>query len=929
VAEFQRVEPAERVASQRTIETPAKADVVDAVMEGIASDETTREPTRQRATGSNLPAGQAAEIAASGTSAVEVAPGPGAATPSAGQPDAGSTPAGETMAETAPHQAPAVAPAAETVVREGTTPLPAGPGAAEPSDRAEGSATAGQVPQGGPPAPPSAGLASDAPSATDSPAAGRNPDTGVAATRPYVPEPAVPEAVASSPEAVGKTASPGETTTNAGDLAVKPAEAVAKFDEAAAKPGPSTGATAQPAGRSAKHGEPVWPDPAALLADLEGLTKHEMAYPWAKETVRLLANLGPAMCKGSPEAGTILDSLEVLGGKASIEVSHLQDHAVARQWGQAVHGLQRRLAIWKQINRMGGLAAADAQAPAADSQSMVECLKEIESLTRDSEQGDAWRKYLLLDALRDWAGGKKSPQEPLPGDLAQQLLRRLNQPQVTPHQRQFLSSGPLVALHKEIVRHASGPVDATRLLEDLEHYERSGLPSDAHILAQDCQYLAAGSNEAYRQAAARLEQHYRNANLRLAISAELLNRMVPKRTSEYAKVEETVLGIPVRGQSLIATELAIRMVPDPARVHVALQVSGEVSSSTSSTSGPATFVTDSEAMYVARKPMVIDLRGITLWPTQVDVDQDSRLRHVRTRFEPVPLVGLFARDMARSEYERQRPAADAEAQQKLAARVQERVDREATAQLTDFGHRLHEQLLGPIETMLLDPTLVAAETTPQRAIMRVRLAGHDQLGSHTPRPQAPADSLFSAQIHESLLNNILDRLDLEGQTFTPAELETRIADRLRHAPPQPSEAEQEDVKITFAAQNAVRVRCAQGRIEVTLAVAKLTKASRRWKDFQVRAYYRPDIHGRSIELLRDGVVQLMGSKIPTGSQLALRGVFSKVFSQKSPWEITPKAVTANPNLQGLTFTQFTLDDGWLAVALGPERTAARPGLLRR
>ena len=192
------------------------------------------------------------------------------------------------------------------------------------------------------------------------------------------------------------------------------------------------------------------------------------------------------------------------------------------------------------------------------------------------------------------------------------------------------------------------------------------------------------------------------------------------------------------------------------------------------------------------------------------MDHDSRLRQLRTDFDPVPLVGQFARGVARSQYQRHQPAADAEVQQKLAARVEERVDREATERLTEFGHRLHEKVLGPIEALLLDPTLVAAETTQQRAIMRVRLAGHDQLGAHTPRPQAPGDSLFSVQIHESLLNNVLGRLDLEGQTFTLAELETRIAERLHRPQPKACDPDQEDVKITFAAQNALRLRCAGG-----------------------------------------------------------------------------------------------------------------------
>ena len=66
--------------------------------------------------------------------------------------------------------------------------------------------------------------------------------------------------------------------------------------------------------------------------------------------------------------------------------------------------------------------------------------------------------------------------------------------------------------------------------------------------------------------------------------------------------------------------------------------------------------------------------------------------------------------------------------------------------------------------------MIAAQTTVDRAIMRLRLAGDEQVGSHTPRPQAPADSLASVQIHESVLRNVVERLNLDGRTFTLPQL---------------------------------------------------------------------------------------------------------------------------------------------------------------
>ena len=133
-----------------------------------------------------------------------------------------------------------------------------------------------------------------------------------------------------------------------------------------------------------------------------------------------------------------------------------------------------------------------------------------------------------------------------------------------------------------MIRNTAEAVESNRLLEHLENYERSGLPSDARLLAHDCQFLSVSSGVAQRELGDCFETHYRNANLRVAVSAELLNRMMPKREPEYAPVQDTIQGATVRGQSVTANEISVRMVPDPGLVRMELDVNGEVAAVTRS-----------------------------------------------------------------------------------------------------------------------------------------------------------------------------------------------------------------------------------------------------------------------------------------------------------------------------------------------------------
>jgi len=65
----------------------------------------------------------------------------------------------------------------------------------------------------------------------------------------------------------------------------------------------------------------------------------------------------------------------------------------------------------------------------------------------------------------------------------------------------------------------------------------------------------------------------------------LLNRLIPEQNMELSPVRDTVMRLPVRGQSLTSTDVALRLVPDSNRARMELKVTGEVEAVTSSTSG--------------------------------------------------------------------------------------------------------------------------------------------------------------------------------------------------------------------------------------------------------------------------------------------------------------------------------------------------------
>jgi len=675
--------------------------------------------------------------------------------------------------------------------------------------------------------------------------------------------------------------------------------------------------------------EALWQVPESLLENLKGLTSSSTTKKWANETIHQVRVLGPAVAGGSDESIAILERLTILDRQAMQMAKTLSDRKLAQKLSRTAFALGRRIDIWQEIARLGVPKSIDASiVPELEPEKLAQCLQTLEKITGDSEEGNAWREYLMVDALKNLTNRTSSAGDRVSRQTAQQALARMTQTPLTPHQQKFIVSEPVAALRDELRRWAAEPIGTATVLRDIEIYERTGLPSDARRLAEDCQFLAVSPNEGCRRLAERIDMHYRNASVRIAVTEELLNKLIPEQNWEYAPVEETVLGRPTRGERLMATELSLRMLPDPKRVRLALEVRGEIVSETTSDAGPATFHNDSTARYVARKPLEIDMHGITVWPVEVNVENDTQLTGVNTPLDPIPVLSSFARAAAKAGLDQNRAAASAEVKQKIAAQASDRINVETRERLAKVVDQLNERVFDPLNSLSLDPQMISGETTDKRFTMRLRLAGEDQLGSHTPRPQAPSDSLASFQIHESVINNGIQRLLLDGRTFTLPELSEHIAARLNRPVAWEINPENADVKITFAEKDSIVVRCQEGQVVLTLSIAQLSKGSRKWKNFQIRAFYKPEVNGRSAQLVRDGVIHLMGQRLNTSAQIALRGIFSRALSKNNAWNLLPEPVMKEPKLEYAAVTQFVVDDGWIGISLGPKPvTATRRGRL--
>lgn len=639
------------------------------------------------------------------------------------------------------------------------------------------------------------------------------------------------------------------------------------------------------------------------------------------------------MCgQTSPSDARATEILSLLRARAAdVEslVPEIGERATVIEILRVRHALVRRLDVWEMVPGMVSKELAPTPGKATLDR-LNAAIDELEKITRQAgAEGAQWKRYLALDDLRRMMRSGAMP----PSDtqqLAREIVSRLERTDLTASQRKFVTSRAVVELSAALRPWTLSTLDPGRLLADLERFESTTQASDARRLAND--YLqTTWLTSSTGGLADRLEANYRNANIRLVLTEKLLNRVMPGLSTSTDAVRDQILGIPTRGVSTTSTKVGVKLVPDKERLRIALEANGQVLANTQSTSGPATLRTHSDSFYYARKVVSLDLRGIHTEPAEAEcLGTQTRLRGVETSFDGVPLVGALMENVVRSRHAEKEDEVRSELRRKVESQARRKMDSETEIRLEKVNRALEDRIVRPLEQLSLDPQVISAETTDQRLTMRVRLAGQEQLAGHTPRPRAQSDSLFSLQLHQSVFNNICEQLKLNGRTFRLPELRQHIISSLNLENSPFMNDTDRDVAITFADQDAIRVRCEDGRMELSLAVARMTHEDTTWKNFQVRVFYRPEVEGLQARLVRDGIVQLVGGR-QLRSQIALRGIFSKVFAKERDLVLIDPKWSTDERTRDLAFSQFSIQDGWIAVAVAepPQNLAKRKDSQKR
>lgn len=689
--------------------------------------------------------------------------------------------------------------------------------------------------------------------------------------------------------------------------------------------------------RSASDWPAGWPVTARLDAQLADLTSSGgAAADWSTQVAMALGQLRNLPRLGDDRAGDLIDQLQRLTLQGESAAEAMDDRPQQVQWLRAVHALNRRVKVWKpvwevtrasqqtwmvtdQVGDSGGLLVSV--------DDVIGAVQNVRSELYQTGDEAGWAAYLLLDEVENAATAKyrdvaKREERSI---VAQRLLSRLSWHALQEVHLRWLDRDSVRELAAAVRPWARGAVDYADLLGQIERQEADAIDLAAIEIADAVQTLRFADNPHAVEIADALGAYYRNANVRMAISQDMLNRMLPTIDPRSVPVNTTVLGNRIRGTSQISSQLGITLVPSPDRWTMNLQTVGNVATRSTGFSGPVSVRTSGNSNFVAATPIVISNSGVTVGNLDVNVNSQTRLRGIQTDYDRWPLVGSLVRSIAEDRYQDVKPLSNRIADRKIKQEVASEIKTKLDDQVDSATDQLTTMVLGPLGRLKLDPQVIDMQTTEDRLLARYRLAGDWQLAAFTPRPRAPRSSLMSVQVHQSAINNTLEQLVPRDKPMAIADVITSAMSMFGRDVTLPEELPT-DVTIQFARTRPITVEIEDGKLWVTMRIVRLSNGKAiDLTQFIVRAAYSPVVDGLNASLVRDGHLRISGPGMSMRERLPVRAIFNKVLDSDKPLPMTLPMLAEHPAMAGLAVSQLEMRGGWIGVALS-EQDAPRVAL---
>jgi hypothetical protein len=466
--------------------------------------------------------------------------------------------------------------------------------------------------------------------------------------------------------------------------------------------------------------------------------------------------------------------------------------AILNQLVSLSGGLKRRLdvaeAALETLERGPEIRAArvDAARKEVARQSQV-----LDSYLGSIKNGSGWAKYLQVSEVRGALADGDADKSASALSATQSRLKErdhladaqardfLARPQFAEYER---AVDAYLAALKAPAAPANSPElrkSLADLLGALEQYETDHSTAASTAARKALDGVRANSPDGGERMLAALRSNYLNYNLRIAASEAFLNKFVAQTQQETGPVRDFILGADVYGNQVTNTSVGINLVPAGNMAQFEIVANGFVNSNTSGYTDRATIFTQGNHHFIASKGVAFDGERFWTQPARISVNPNNMTTGADVNMR-LPLFHGLADRIAVRKAEEQRGESEAIA----ASRVQDKVLPKFNAEVDQQfgpGGKSNSQLaekMANLKELGLFPDAKSWSTTDSELRGAARLMEASELGGSDPNPALFLGRGISLLLHQTMINNAIDRLDFAGKTMTDDEIRAKIEQQI-------------------------------------------------------------------------------------------------------------------------------------------------------
>ena len=455
----------------------------------------------------------------------------------------------------------------------------------------------------------------------------------------------------------------------------------------------------------------------------------------------------------------------------------------------------------------------------------------------------------------------------------------------------------------------------------IDLYEETASRSAAGRARKALMSIRAISRSQYEQLGEALRPHYLDYNVRVIASEQFLSRYVGQTRVKKKPVRDLILGAQVRGDSTTTARVSIDLLPSQQGARFNMVLVGKTITDTRADKRSASIFTHGEHTFHATKLVLFDGDRFTTKPARVSVDANNTIVDVTAKSS---LVRRIARKKAIKLHARSEQIAAEKVAEDVAPEFDSEVDKQFKTATADLAKHVN----GPLEELDLAPAGRSITSTDTELLVSSQLMGSGELAAGLPNPSVVSKRGVVVHLHESAINNALDRMKFAGRTMSEDELkvefEKKISTFLGRDFHFKAEAKASDdsgpATLIFAAEDPIRVRIADGQLVLIIRAGLKQGAGK--EDIPPQVVTMPfdvRIEGDSVTVARGSVkVSAVSRPRSRAAQIVRAGVVRKKLTAALKDRTIDRFLSVtreDADPIRLSVTRVEAADGWLSIVL--------------